>query len=306
VLRAGLSAARASLALSDGTRIEVDELVGTLHFWNEHQPRYSEKGSDLGWACAVRDRVVQSLRAFSDHIESKPAWREVQAVRTETALPARLGAIQVGRVFQSYGFERVPRECSFSARLHGVGECFVLWGLTRAFNPAALPRQPFLRDRHELWISRATLLARYARRNSRIESRTSLRRGAWMPVLLVGGLWAGLVAYLLFRALRQFHDYQNATLVKVAGRSDVSLVSIIVPARNEIDNIAACLSGLTQQSYLCAGSSIIVVDDDSQDGTAAMGGRQFPDRPGRGRRADGTIWSGRWCSAWRRASTRSS
>jgi hypothetical protein len=91
----------------------------------------------------------------------------VQAIRTETALPARLGAVQVGRVFQRYGFERVPTECSLRARLHGLGECFVLWGLTRAFNPAALPRQPFLRDRHELWISRAALLARYARRNSR-------------------------------------------------------------------------------------------------------------------------------------------
>jgi hypothetical protein len=178
VLRAGFSEARASLALSDGTRIEIGELVGTLHFWNEHLPRYSEKGPDLGWACAIRDRVVHSLRAFSDHIESQPAWREVQAIRTETALPARLGAIQIGRVFQRYGFERVPTQWSFSARLHGLGECFVLWGLTRAFNPAALPRQPFLRDRHELWISRATLLAHYARRNSRIQDRVPLQRGA--------------------------------------------------------------------------------------------------------------------------------
>ena len=167
VLRVGLSQARAPVSLSDGTSVEVGELVGTLHFWNEHLPRYSAKGPDLGWACAVRDRVISSLRAFSEYVESEAAWHEVRAIRTETALPARLGALQIGRVFQRYGFERVARDSSLLARLHGLGECVVLWALTRAFNPAALPRQPFLRDRHELWISRRSLLARYARKNYR-------------------------------------------------------------------------------------------------------------------------------------------
>lgn len=176
VLRIGRDQARAPTALSDGTRVEVGEVVGTLHFWNEHLPRYSEKGPDLGWACAVRDRVICSLREFSDYIEHDPSWCEVRAIRAETALPARLGASQIGRVFQRYGFERVPTDSSFLARLHGLGECFVLWGLARAFNPAALTRQPFLRDRHELWISRATLLARYARRNN--EALSKPRRAA--------------------------------------------------------------------------------------------------------------------------------
>ncbi|HUC12259.1 MAG TPA: hypothetical protein VL985_17815 [Stellaceae bacterium] len=164
VLRVGFGDARMAASLSDGTRIEVGELVGTLHFWNEHLPRYSEKGPDLGWACLVRDRIIHSLRAFSQYIERDPAWHGVRAIRAETALPARLGASQIARVFQRYGFEPTPADDSLLARLHGLGECFVLWGLTRAFNPAALPRQPFLRDRYELWISRATLLARYSDR----------------------------------------------------------------------------------------------------------------------------------------------
>jgi hypothetical protein len=177
VLRVGLGQARAPVSLSDGTHVEIGEPVGTLHFWNEHLPRYSSKGPDLAWACAMRDRVVHSLRAFSAYIESEAAWQEVRAIRTETAWPARLGASQIGRVFQRYGFERVPTDPSLRARLHGFGECFVLWGLTRAFNPAALPRQPFLRDRHELWISRAILLLRYARRNGQIDTGTALRSG---------------------------------------------------------------------------------------------------------------------------------
>jgi hypothetical protein len=178
VLRVGLDVARAPVSLSDGTNIEVGELVGTLHFWNEHWPRYSERGPDLGWACAVRDRVRYSLRAVSEYVEREPVWRDVRAIRTETALPARLGATQIMRVFQRYGFERVPSEHSLMARLHGLGECFVLWALTRAYNPAALPRQPFLRDRHELWISRTTLLLRYARRNRQVATGSARQRGA--------------------------------------------------------------------------------------------------------------------------------
>ncbi len=178
VLRVGLGQARAPVSLSDGTDVQCGELVGTLHFWNEHLPRYSARGPDLGWACAVRDRLRYSLRVFSEYVEGEPAWQDVRAIRAETALPARLGTSQIERVFQRYGFERVPTNSSLLARLHGLGECFVLWGLTRAFNPAALPRTPFLRDRHELWISRATLRLRYARRNRQIAMGAARRRGA--------------------------------------------------------------------------------------------------------------------------------
>lgn len=162
IFRVGLSRARAPVCLSDGTQIQLGEAVGTLHFWNEHLPRYSSDGPNLGWACTMRDRVRQSLRALADHVERAPDWQEVHALRAEAALSARLGMSQVRRVAERYGFERVPTDFSFPRRLHALGESFTLWGLTRAFNPAALPRQPFLRDHHELWISRTSLLRRYA------------------------------------------------------------------------------------------------------------------------------------------------
>ncbi len=135
VLRVGVGQARAPVSLSDGTDVQVGKSVGTLHFWNEHLPRYSVRGADLGWACAVRDRVRYSLHAFSKYVEGEPAWQDVHAIRTETALPARLGRSQIERVFQRHGFERVPTDSSLLARLRGLGECFVLWGLTRALTP---------------------------------------------------------------------------------------------------------------------------------------------------------------------------
>jgi len=163
VLRVGLSQARASLSLFDGTRVEHGELVGTLHWWNEHLPRYSPKGPDLGWACAMRDHVLHSLRSLATYVESESAWREIRALRGDAALSPRLGIWQVQRVVGRYGFERVPTDFSFPRRLHAFGESFTLWGLTRAFNPAALGRQPFLREHHELWLSRTELLGRYGR-----------------------------------------------------------------------------------------------------------------------------------------------
>jgi YkoP-like protein len=178
IFRVGLSRAHGSVSLSDGTQIRVGELVGTLHFWNEHLPRYSTKGPSLGWARIMHDRVLYSLRALADYVENDAGWREVRAVRAQAALSTRLGSSQVRRVAERYGFERVPTNPSLPRRLHALGESFTLWGLTRAFNPAALPRQPFLRDHHELWISRASLLRRYARRHRRTVIGSARRRCA--------------------------------------------------------------------------------------------------------------------------------
>ncbi|HZT88661.1 MAG TPA: glycosyltransferase family 2 protein [Stellaceae bacterium] len=84
----------------------------------------------------------------------------------------------------------------------------------------------------------------------------------------VGIAWLLLVLYLLSRALRQSAAYHRAavpTRVSELLRS----VTIVVPVRNEIDNIASCLAGLASQSCL-RGRSLLVVDDESEDGTAAF------------------------------------
>ena len=162
VLRLGLSRARVAVALADGTRILPGDLVGTLHLWNERLPRYSTGGPDLGWASEMRDRLAASLGALAAYVDSAPGWRAVAAFRADAALSSRLGEAQLRRVAQRYGFEPVPQRPSWRGRLYTLGDSFTLWGLARAYNPAAVPRQPFLRERCELWISRAALLSRYA------------------------------------------------------------------------------------------------------------------------------------------------
>jgi chlorobactene glucosyltransferase len=90
-----------------------------------------------------------------------------------------------------------------------------------------------------------------------------------IAILFAGVAWAAVVLYLLCRTLRQFRDYRQLALTVPNELSVLSSVAIIVPARNEIQNIGLCLDGLRAQTGLSGRWSIIVVDDDSRDGTAA-------------------------------------
>lgn len=160
VFRVGLSRTRSALSLSDGTRIEAGDVVGVLHFWNEHLPRYTRRGPGLAWARAMHNHVVGSLRALAAYVEADSAWREVRALRAEAALYSRHRP-RPHRVAQRYGFEQIATERSLLRQAHDLGDDCLLWGLARAFNPAALARLPFRRDHRELWMSRTSLLRNY-------------------------------------------------------------------------------------------------------------------------------------------------
>jgi chlorobactene glucosyltransferase len=91
-----------------------------------------------------------------------------------------------------------------------------------------------------------------------------------MLALLCGTIWAGVVTYLLSLVMRQFRAYRATAIDAPVERSSSPSVSIIVPVRNEIDNVAHCLDGLTAQVGLSLRSEVIVVDDGSDDGTVTV------------------------------------
>jgi hypothetical protein len=62
-------------------------------------------------------------------------------------------------------------------RLHEVGNDLLLWGLARAFNPAAVSRMRLFRDHQELWISRISLQRIYRRAQQRASGAKC--RGEW-------------------------------------------------------------------------------------------------------------------------------
>ncbi|MSR35677.1 MAG: glycosyltransferase [Gemmatimonadetes bacterium] len=114
-------------------------------------------------------------------------------------------------------------------------------------------------------------------------------------VLLWSLPWLALVGYVVV-FVREPPELPPAAV----GGSARPLVSVIVPARNEAHNIATCVASVVSSAY--GDFEVIVVDDRSEDGTAALA-RAVP--TGRARRVlvlDGAPlpdgWFGKQWACW--------
>jgi hypothetical protein len=163
VVRIGPRPAHMRVSLSDGTEIREGELVGALHLWNEHVPRYSGNGPTLAWAKEMRRRMLRSLSLLADFVECDPVWAPARAFCGDSTLSSRIGGLQMQRLAQRHGFEPVQPPATLSRQPQTIVFSLIVWGRTRAFKPAALARQRFLRDHNELWISRSVLVTLYGR-----------------------------------------------------------------------------------------------------------------------------------------------
>ena len=85
-----------------------------------------------------------------------------------------------------------------------------------------------------------------------------------MVSILLALPWVGIIAFLLLivKPVRQF------TTITSPDPARAPSVSVIIPARNEAENIEKCLASLTKSRY--PNFEIIVVDDRSVDGTAEL------------------------------------
>ena len=90
-----------------------------------------------------------------------------------------------------------------------------------------------------------------------------------MVLLILSILWAAVIALLLIRAVRQYSFYQIIEPTK-DGATDVTSVAVIIPARNEEQNIGRCVEGLLAQQSPPEIRSIIVIDDRSTDATGRI------------------------------------
>jgi glycosyltransferase involved in cell wall biosynthesis len=89
-----------------------------------------------------------------------------------------------------------------------------------------------------------------------------------MPAFVIGALWAALVAYLVGRLVRQGRAFDAAALPSPCQCPVSHDVTIVVPMRDELPNIDACLQSLLGQRDLSGRWEVVVVDDNSTDGTA--------------------------------------
>ena len=89
-------------------------------------------------------------------------------------------------------------------------------------------------------------------------------------------LYIILLLFVLYSivVLRYRYHWKNIPLFKAAS-SPSTTISVIIPARNEEENIDALLKALQQQTYTSSLFEVIVIDDHSTDNTAAIV-KQFP------------------------------
>ena len=81
--------------------------------------------------------------------------------------------------------------------------------------------------------------------------------------------WLIPAVYLLFLVvLLHRYTHRNPNLRSYAARTSGPLASIVIPARNEAMNIGTCIRSILNTTY--EAFEIIVVDDRSSDGTAAI------------------------------------
>jgi chlorobactene glucosyltransferase len=79
--------------------------------------------------------------------------------------------------------------------------------------------------------------------------------------------WSVLVAYLILRAARQDRAFVRLLPSETPSPGSAPRVAVIVPARDEAANIGTCVARLLRQTYPAERLRIIVVDDQSSDGT---------------------------------------
>ncbi len=159
LFRIAVEPAVRSTLLSDGTVVREGDPVLHLHLWNEHVPTMPDVGPSAAWANLMKRRMRESLAMLAAHLERERQFDGVRALHGAPPFASRLGALQMVRTAQRFGFDVIdpeaPRE--WRDRLHVVFDSMLLWGLAYAFNPAGLKSKGLLRHRYQLWISRRKL-----------------------------------------------------------------------------------------------------------------------------------------------------
>ncbi|MEK8125706.1 glycosyltransferase family 2 protein [Methylocystis sp. IM4] len=91
--------------------------------------------------------------------------------------------------------------------------------------------------------------------------------------LVITSIWAAAVAILIYRAIAQSRLLPDARQNVSLSPPPASSVLVVVPARDESLNIAACIDALSRQTYPRSRIFVRVVDDHSSDDTLRIAHR---------------------------------
>lgn len=85
--------------------------------------------------------------------------------------------------------------------------------------------------------------------------------------LILSSIWFLLIVWLLSRAYRQRQLFDRVALSAIKPRPTLPSVAVIVPVRDERHNVGPCVQSLLRQQYPPERLQVLVVDDESSDGT---------------------------------------
>ncbi len=169
LLRISIVPAARAVSLSDGTLVQEGEPVLQLHLWNEHLPLMPDEGPSTAWANLMKRRMRASLATVAAHLDRERQYDGIRAIQGLPTFASRLGASQMVRTAQRFGFDVIEptTPLELRERIYEIFNSMLLWGLTWAFNPAGLRSKGLLRHRYQIWISRDKFIERYASRQGR-------------------------------------------------------------------------------------------------------------------------------------------
>ncbi|MGH8206642.1 MAG: glycosyltransferase, partial [Steroidobacteraceae bacterium] len=97
--------------------------------------------------------------------------------------------------------------------------------------------------------------------------------------LTLSCIWFVLILWLLARAYRQRRLFGRVALSVSKPRAQTPCVAVIVPVRDERANIGPCLQSILRQQYSSDRLHVLVVDDESSDGTPEVVARMAATDP---------------------------
>jgi hypothetical protein len=162
ILRVAPARADTGMTLSDGVVVARGDPILELHFWNERLPQASAS-QGLGWGGRFGRRLRRSFGALAAVIDTDPRLAHAVAIRGRLAFAGARNREETRRWGHWFGLETPAREAPppLGRRVHDAAEDFWLLALAYAFNPGCLPARQLSRRRDDLWMSRASLKARY-------------------------------------------------------------------------------------------------------------------------------------------------
>ncbi|MFC1811440.1 glycosyltransferase [Thermodesulfobacteriota bacterium] len=125
-----------------------------------------------------------------------------------------------------------------------------------------------------------------------------------MLLFFIATAWLIFVLYFLYVIGKIYFTRELLTPFSKPDGLKLPFLTVIIPARNEASNIERCVDSLLNQSYPDDRYKIIVVDDDSEDNTAAIVRKIQADHPHLNLAEAGELpegWTGKNNACWKGA-----